>query len=91
MARKKDFTKNETLDTLRTIATSDTTDTSRTHDTQDTPTEYRFNMRFTAEQGRYLTEKKWKTRKSITAIIQELVNEDMAKHPEILETIDELN
>lgn len=90
MARKTDFTKNtkNTIDVMRTIATSNTADTK---DTRDTKNEYRFNTRFTSEQWKYLQEKKWTTRRSITAILQELVTEDMERHPEIVKTIDELN
>ena len=93
MAKKTDFTKNtkNTFDVMRTIATSNTADTQDTNDTKNKKEEYRFNARFTPDQWKYLQEKKWTTRRSITAILQELVIEDMERHPEIVKTIDELN
>lgn len=66
--------------------TTNTTDTKKVN-----PDDYRFNARFTREQGLYLEEKKWQTRKSITELLQELVIADMKKHPEIIKGIDELN
>ena len=89
MTKKKDFTTRETVDTVRTIATNDTPETKDTKDTAKA--EYRYNARFTMKEWAYLTEKKWRTRQSITAILQNLIDEDMEKHPEIVETIDELN
>lgn len=93
MARKTDFTKNDkkAVDVTRVIATSSTRDTKNTKDTTDTKEEYRFNARFTPLQWQYLTEKKWTTRQSITQILQDYVEADMKKHPEIVESIDELN
>lgn len=102
MTRKKDFTTKETIDTrdtVRAIATNDTKATSRTRATKNTPAtkaeddkaEYRYNARFTMREWAYITEKKWRTRKTVTAILQELIEEDMKKHPEIIKTIDELN
>ena len=96
MARKTDFTKKdkEGIDVTRTIATSKTRNTSNTTDTTDTTdtkTEYRFNAKFTAEEWKFLQEKKWLTRSTITQVLQDYVREDMKAHPEIVASIDELN
>lgn len=96
MAKKKDFTQNDKadFDMVRTIASakaSDTKDTANIKDASDTKEEYRFSARFTPTQWKFITEKKWQTRKSITQILQDYVNEDIKKHPELLEGIDELN
>jgi len=93
MAKKTDFTKNtkKDFDVTRAIATSNTLDTKDTKDTENTKEEFRFSARFTPDQWKYLQELKWTTRKSITAILQDYVLEDMKKHPEILKNIDELN
>lgn len=56
----------------------------------DTPTE-RFTARFNKEEWAYLTEYHWQKRVTITDILRRLVQEDMKKHPEILDGIDELN
>lgn len=97
MAKKKDFTQNDKaagIDLIRTVASkkaSDTKDTANIKDVSDTKEEYRFSARFTPTQWKFITEKKWQTRKSITQILQDYVNEDIKKHPELLEGIDELN
>jgi hypothetical protein len=85
--RKTDFTTQDKtgVDVINTIATKDAAEA------QDTKNEYRFSARFTPEQWHFITEKKWRTRRSITQILQDYVNEDIKKHPEILESIDELN
>lgn len=70
---------------------NNTDSTNNVKDTKEQKEEYRFSAYFTGAQGRYLQEKKWRERKSITAILQELVAEDMNKHPEILDGMDELN
>lgn len=93
MARKTDFTKKDknTIDVARVIATSNTRNVNDTKDATDEKEEYRFSARFTPTQWKYLTEKKWTTRKSITQILQDYVEEDIKKHPEIIKGIDELN
>ena len=96
MARKTDFTKKdkEGIDVTRTIATSKTRNTSNTADTldtSDTKKEYRFNAKFTPEEWKFLQEKKWLSRCTITQLLQDYVREDMKKHPEIFKGIDELN
>lgn len=93
MPKKTDFTtkKKNAVDVTRVIATSNTRDTKDAKDAEDTKDEYRFSARFTPDQWKYLQELKWTSRKSITAILQNYVNEDMKKHPEIIKTIDELN
>ena len=87
-----------TVDPLRAKATQNTSDTKGAKGTPDTDrTEYRFNARFTPEQWHFLEEKKWQEsaknhkQTSITAILQQYVEADMKKHPEILKSIDELN
>ena len=62
-----------------------------TTDTEAKADDYRFNARFTALQGKYIQEKAWQTRKSITATLQNIIEEDMEKHPDIVKAIDELN
>lgn len=96
MPKKKDFTTSKTttpaVDPLRAKATKSTMNTLDTKGTKDTDrTEYRFNARFTPDEWHYLEELKWQTRRSITAILQDYVEADMKKHPEIVKTIDELN
>lgn len=102
MPKKPDFTANKTtttpaVDPLRAKATKGTTNTPDTKATKDAKEEYRFNARFTPEQWHFLEEKKWQEsaknhkQTSITAILQNYVEADMKKHPEILKTIDELN
>ena len=51
----------------------------------------RFTARFTSQEWKYLQEKHWQTRTSVTDIIRDLVKADMKKHPEIVKEIDELN
>lgn len=91
--KKTDFTtkKKNAVDVTRAIATSNTRSTKDTKGAKDTKEEFRFSARFTPDQWKYLQEKKWISRKSITAILQEYVEADMKKHPEIIKTIDELN
>lgn len=91
--KKTDFTtkKKNTVDVTRAIATSNARSTKDTKDAEGTKEEFRFSARFTPNQWKYLQEKKWTSRKSITAILQEYVEADMKKHPEIIKTIDELN
>ena len=95
MANKKDFTKNVPVDLMTATVAADTKgvqSASDTNNTTDTKEElFRFSARFTADQWRFLQEKKWNTRKSITAILQDYVDEDIKKHPEIVAKIDELN
>lgn len=93
MASKKDFLKKDKkpVDVMRIIATTDTSRTKDAKDTTDTKDEYRFNARFTAQQWKFMQEKKWITRKTMTQLLQDYVNEDMEKHPEIVAGIDELN
>ena len=90
MTKKTDFTKNkkQTVDVTRAIATSNARDIK---DATDTKEEYRFSARFTPAQWKYIQELKWTSRKSVTAILQDYVEADMKKHPEIVAKIDELN
>lgn len=53
--------------------------------------EYRCQVNLPYMCGLYLSEKKWITKKSISQIVQELIEKDMIEHPEIVESIDELN
>lgn len=85
MAKKRtDYTAQD-IDVISAIATKDAPDTT------DTKEEYRFSARFTPDQWAFITEKKWRTRSSITKILQDYVVEDMKKHPEIMDGVDELN
>lgn len=53
---------------------------------------YRFNLKLPIEQKDYLQEMTWRTRtKSITAYITRLIAEDMERHPEWRDSLDELN
>lgn len=96
MAKKTDFTKKdkEGVDVLRAIATSNTrntTNTSNTNDAKEQKSEYRYNAKFTPLEWKFLQEKKWTTRRNIAQILEDYVQEDMKKHPEIVASIDELN
>ena len=51
----------------------------------------RFTARFNDTEWKYLQEKHWTDRISVTDIIRQYVQEDMKKNPEILKKIDELN
>lgn len=103
---KTDFTAKETTfnsfigsknteNATNTNNTENTTNTKRHYNRldprKDAPEEYRFTARMPGLYGLYLNEKAWRTRSSITAVLQELVKADMEKHPEILEALDELN
>lgn len=88
--KKTDFTtkKKNAVDVTEAMATSNTRDIKGAEGVKE---EVRFSARFTPDQWKYLQEKKWTSRKSITAILQEYVEADMKKHPEILKSMDELN
>ena len=86
---KKDFTQKD-AETTDIVATRTEESTAPGKAEKEKLTE-RFTARFTAEEWAYLTEYHWQKRISITEIIRGLVKEDMKKHPEILEGIDELN
>lgn len=101
---KKSFTEKDAKTSAPTaaafIGTANTTSTNDIKNTKGRPAttdieakgdDYRFNARFTALQGKYIQEKAWQTRKSITATLQNIIEEDMEKHPEIVKAIDELN
>lgn len=91
---KKDFTskKTNTVDSLRTQVTSSTSDTTGVRGTKNTKEEeYRFSARFTPTQWAFLQELKWQSRRTITSILQDYVEADMKKKPDILKKIDELN
>jgi len=91
-AKKKATNATPVIDPIRAKATKGATDTNDIKDTTDADrTEYRFSARFTPQQWHFLEEMKWQTRRSITAILQDYVEEDMKKNPDILKTIDELN
>lgn len=84
----------ETSNTKNTDNTKNTKSTKGRPATTDTETQgddYRFNARFTAFQGKYIQERAWHMRKSITATLQFIIEEDMKQHPEIVKAIDELN
>lgn len=102
MAKKTaDFTSKEELDAFKeAISTENTNNTKNTIATKGRPAtteteaskdDYRFNARFTAFQGKYIQERAWQMRKSITATLQFIIEEDMKQHPEIVEAIDDLN
>lgn len=91
-----DYTKKvkDINDPVRAEVTQDApavTDIKNTSSTPDTRDEFRFSARFTPDEWSFLQEKKWRTRKSITAILQEYVDKDMEDHPNILKQRDELN
>ena len=81
-----------TKNTKNTESAKNTKGRPTTTESTPQPDDYRFNARFTALQGKYLQEKAFVTRtRSITAVLQKIVEEDMQRHPEIVKTIDELN
>jgi hypothetical protein len=50
-----------------------------------------FSTRIPEEQKTYLNEMAWRTRSNVSAYLTKLIAEDMAKHPEWKESVDELN
>ena len=98
-AKKTDFTKNtkNQIDVTKAIATNKVdklhiiTTSKPGTDSNEERDEYRFSARFTPEQWKFLQELKWRSRKSITAILQDYVENDMKNNPEIMDGIDELN
>ena len=89
---KKNFTQKdaESVDIVKAIRDEQRAEQTAEKKEKDTPTE-RFTARFNKEEWAYLTEYHWQKRVTITDIIRRLVQEDMKKHPEIMETVDELN
>lgn len=89
---KKNFTQKdaESVDIVEAIRDEQRAEQTAEKKEKDTPTE-RFTARFNKEEWAYLTEYHWQKRVTITDIIRRLVQEDMKKHPEIMETVDELN
>lgn len=89
---KKNFTQKdaESVDIVEAIRDEQRAEQTAEKKEKDTPTE-RFTARFNKEEWQYLTEYHWQKRVTITDIIRRLVQEDMKKHPEIMETVDELN
>lgn len=43
---------------------------------------YRFNARFSDEQGQYLKEMAWRNRCSVTELLSQIVDEHKTRHPE---------
>ena len=80
-----------TKNTKNTESAKNTKGRPTTTESTPQPDDYRFNARFTALQGKYLRERAWNLRKSVTAALQIIIEEDMQRHPEIKKTIDELN
>lgn len=98
---KKDFTKADRNKYSGIIGAADTTNTKKTEDTkrpynrldprEEAPKEYRFTARMPGDYGRFLNELAYQRRSTITAELQRLVKEEMERHPEILDSLDELN
>lgn len=104
---KKDFTKadrNKYSGIIGAASTEDTTNTEKTENTENTkrhykrldpreeaPKEYRFTARMPGDYGRFLNELAYQRRSTITAELQRLVGEEMKRHPEIMDSLDELN
>ena len=88
-------TKANTKNTKNTKTTESTTKTTRQYNRLDpreeAPEEYRFTVRMPGEYGRFMNELAYQRRSTITAEFQRLVAEEIEKHPEILESLDELN
>ena len=89
---KKNFTQKdaESVDIVEAIRDEQRAEQTAEKKEKDIPTE-RFTARFNKDEWAYLTEYHWQKRVTITDIIRRLVQEDMKKHPEIMETVDELN
>ncbi|MBR2545380.1 MAG: hypothetical protein IKE93_04375 [Erysipelotrichaceae bacterium] len=51
----------------------------------------RFTARFSDLEWKYLQEKHWTDRISVTDILRQYVQADMKKNPDILKRVDELN
>lgn len=80
-----------TTNTQNTTNTTGTRHYNRLDPREEAPQEYRFTARMPGEYGRFLNELAYQRRSTITAELQRLVKEEMDKHPEILESLDELN
>ncbi len=85
----------DTINTSNTETTTNTENTKRQYNRLDprkeAPKEYRFTARMPGEYGRFLNELAYQRRSTITAELQRLVAEEMDRHPEILDALDELN
>ena len=84
-----------TKNTMKTKTIANTTKTTRQYNRLDpreeAPEEYRFTVRMPGDYGRFMNELAYQRRSTITAEFQRLVAEEIEKHPEILESLDELN
>lgn len=102
---EKNFTEADRTKYSRTGTKQNTENTSTTTNTEEkpkrgykrldpreeAPKEYRFTARMPGEYGRFLNELAYQRRSTITAELQRLVAEEMERHPEILDSLDELN
>ena len=92
--KKTGNTKN-TKKTTKTSTAINTTKITRQYNRLDPrdepPEEYRFTVRMPGEYGRFMNELAYQRRSTITAEFQKLVAREMEEHPEILESLDELN
>lgn len=52
---------------------------------------YRFNAKLPIEYKDYLQEMAWRKRSTVTAILQDLVRQDMEKHPEVIANLNTSN
>lgn len=52
---------------------------------------YRLNLKFPDHYRDYLQEMAWRNRTNVTAYLSELIEEDMRKHPDWQDGVDELN
>lgn len=93
-AKNTTSTKN-TRNTTKTKTAINTTKITRQYNRLDPrdepPEEYRFTVRMPGDYGRFMNELAYQRRSTITAEFQRLVAEEIEKHPEILESLDELN
>ena len=99
---KKDYTakdaQNVNIDLVEGITEAQTTTTAAAKKKTGKKTEIksevpqnRFTARFSDLEWKYLQEKHWTDRISVTDILRQYVQADMKKNPDILKRVDELN
>lgn len=88
---KKTTNAKNAVNTTNTTRTKTTRAYKRLDPREEAPEEYRFTVRMPGDYGRFMNELAYQRRSTITAEFQRLVAEEIEKHPEILESLDELN
>ena len=84
-------TKNTKTTTKTANAKKGTRPYTRLDPREEAPEEYRFTVRMPGEFGRFMNELAYQRRSTITAEFARLVEEEMERRPEIMDSLDELN